>query len=251
MCAVFIFDVLRFMMCPNMFFGMKIRVKSAYNSQKMAETLHMLEEAHPFLKSNISREDNGKLLYEIKDMSNLEYLEGKDASDWEYEYKELTQEGGDVYHEKLLKIVVYPLESEFEVLFISHHLLADGRGILGLACEFADCYVENKKIDLAEEHLLRTLNDLPEGSDLSYISKMIIDKANKNWKKENHQVIYEDYLKFEKIFISENPIHFEEEVVTMDEVSQILKKCRDVNISINDYLVAEMMCKEGCNKEVS
>lgn len=65
------------------------------------------------------------------------------------------------------------------MLLIAHHLLADGRSLLSLACEFANSYVNGIVPAFVEESLIQDINDLPLGSELSFISKRIISQANK------------------------------------------------------------------------
>lgn len=45
------------------------------------------------------------------------------------DYEEISSHGWDVRKESLLKILIYPKENDFQILFIAHHLLCDGRGL--------------------------------------------------------------------------------------------------------------------------
>ena len=76
------------------------------------------------------------------------------------------------------------------MLFIAHHLLVDGRGLLEIAGEFADDYIGAIPPVYVEEALLESIDDLPEKSRLSGISKILINLANRQWEKENHAVSY-------------------------------------------------------------
>lgn len=143
-----------------------------------------------------------------------------------------------------------PKEENFVCLFVAHHLLGDGRAILGIMVEFADVFVAGKKRKMVQERLIESINDLPKGSDLSFISRLVVDCANKNWAKEKQTVSYGDYLKFEREFLHTNPVAYTEETVTKEEVDQIRKRCKEQGVSVNDYLVAKMMVEERTNKVV-
>ncbi len=56
----------------------------------------------------------------------------------------------------------------------------------------------------AQEHLIQGLNDLPQNSDLPFISKLMIGDANRRWKKEGRQVMYEEYCVFERAYIQKH-----------------------------------------------
>lgn len=239
------------LMCPNMHFGIKAKIAAGYSKGKVQNVLRELELAHPFLKSIVAREvESGKLYYCWCEELQAPVFEKDDSSLWSNDYSDITRCGWDAFHECLLKIAVYPGDEEFEVMFIAHHLLGDGRSILGLVCEFADCYISGKKPVHAQENLIMSIDELPKGSQLSPISKLLIGYANRKWKNEKHSVNYEDYRRFEGEFIANNPVSYIEEGWSTAKTEEILKRCHVQNYSLNDYLVAEMMCKEKTNRVV-
>ena len=135
-------------------------------------------------------------------------------------------------------------------MLAAHHLLCDGRGLLQLTEEFAKHYVLEEEPAFAEEHLIEGLSDLPPKSDLPWISKAVIGDANKKWAKEQHKVTYEEYLAFEKEYIRQNPVGHRIRTVEKAEMEKILAECRQAKISVNDYLIAQMMQEKDTNKVV-
>ena len=238
-------------MCPNMHFGIMAKIVKAYDLSKVRYTLNLLANAHPFLRNLVKTEKTTrKLFYEYFPEMQIPIIEKEHGSLWVNDYKSLTESGWNIFCDCLLKVIVYPRESGFEILFIVHHLLGDGRSILGLMCEFADCYTTGNVPSNADEQLIRSIHDLPVGSDLSLMSKIIINKANHDWNKERHAVDYAEYLRFEKTFIQNNPTSYETNTLESEKVSELLSLCRKHGVSLNDYLVAEMMCEEKTNKVV-
>lgn len=239
------------LMCPNMHFGIKVKIKAVYNKVKFEKSLKQLEMAHSFLQSIIEEEQTtGKLFYAVHKEKHIAIIEKENSHNWQEDYKAITSSGWDVFKDNMLKILVYPSVAYTEFIFIAHHLLGDGRAILGLVNEFINCYVANQEIQRVEEQLLTCIEDLPPNSDLSFISKLVINGVNKKWQAENQKVTYAAYHDFEVDFIHRNEVEFKEESVEIDEVNDLLTKCRAEGISLNDYLVAEMMFKEKINKVV-
>lgn len=239
------------LMCPNMYFGIKAKIRSEYEYARVTATVEALADAHPFMKCVIAMEDTtGKLYYRYDEKIKNSILERTNAAQWSQDYQMLLKDGWNAFTSSLLKVVVYPKEGSCEILFIAHHLLADGRGLLGLICEFANCYVTKKKPVYAEEQLISSLHNLPKGSELSWVNKKIIHRINRNWEKENKRVSYEEYNQFEKKFIQMNPVKYVEETVEAVEVESLLTTCRKQGISLNDYLVADMMNKQRITRVV-
>lgn len=151
---------------------------------EIQNTLNRLCEAHPFLRSVISYEDGSdNLYYKDTGVSQIQtYVRNGDFSWTDYETVSLNE--WNVFKNGLLKVYFYRKESGTAVLFVVHHLLADGKGALSLAEEFANDYVGGIYPEYAPEYLITSASELPPKSELGGISKLLIDYANRHWKKE-------------------------------------------------------------------
>lgn len=238
-------------MCPNMHFGIMAKIESNYDEEQLRQSIDILQKAHPFLQSLIAEEkDTGRIYYQIQDYLNVPVMVKEKVALWERDYEEISVQGWNVKKECLLKVVVYPKENEFKILFIAHHLLCDGRGLLQLVEDFAGHYINGVIPQFAPEHLIQCLNDLSTNSDLPFISKLIISDANRRWKKEGKQVMYEEYSAFEKAYILKHKMKREIITVCNRELEEIQTLCKQQNITVNDWLIAKMMLEENTNKVV-
>ena len=238
-------------MCPNMEFGILAHIRAEYSREKVLEAVRMLQAAHPFLRSLIAEEPGSrKLYYQVQESLNLPLIEKSDVDSWQTDYNELTVPGWDVRREGMLKVLLYPAGAEFDILLITHHLLCDGRGLLQLADEFTRYYCQGSVPQPVSENLIAGLNDLPEKSGLPFVSRCVIDDANRRWDKEHHRVSHEEYLDFEKTFLRDNPV--QREIITVDgaELERVHGLCRQRGVSVNDYLIARMMLEEQTDKVV-
>lgn len=238
-------------MCPNMHFGIVAEIGAEFDANRIIESIDVLKSAHPLMRSLIAKEQGSSGIY-YEEQSELEIpVTIKKADDnWQTDYEAVSSAGWNVQKEALLKVFAYPSESGTRVLFITHHLLCDGRGLLQLVQEFADHYANGARPRPVDEKLMESLGDLPSGSDLGFISKVLIKDANKKWRKEGHKVSYEEYLKFERDYDSKQDIKREIKNVDEEELDTLLDLCRENGVSLNDYLVAGMMIDEGTDKVV-
>ena len=238
-------------MCPNMHFGIKVEIDAEFDADGIIESIGVLKSAHPLMRSLIAEEQgSSKIYYEEHPELEIPVTIKETGDDWQSDYNSVSSAGWNVQKEALLKVFAYPAETGTRVLFISHHLLCDGRGLLQLVQEFADHYVNGIEPHTVDEKLMESLDDLPSGSDLPFISKVIIKDANKKWRKEDHKVNYDEYLKFERDHDSKQDIKREIKNVDDDKLAALLSSCRDNGVSLNDYLVAKMMIEEGTDKVV-
>jgi len=236
-------------MCPNMHFGMMARLSQEYTDEKLSLSLNMLAKAHPFLRSLISlEEETGKLFYAVSQDSQI-VIEKRENTDtlWE-DYKGVANKEWNVFKNGLLRVFVYPEKTSFAIVFIAHHLLGDGRCLLGLVSEFADAYKEGKVPNEVEECLIQDIVDLPPNSDLTGINKYIVKSANKKWRKENQQVSYKDYACFAERFTKENPVAYELLKVSNSRLKKMKRCCKENSISLNDLLMAKTYIATGTKK---
>ena len=238
-------------MCPNMHFGIVAEIGAEFDANRIIESIGVLKSAHPLMRSLIAEEQgSARIYYEEQSQLEIPVTIKKANDDWQTDYEAVSSAGWNVQKEALLKVFAYPSESGTRVLFITHHLLCDGRGLLQLMQEFADLYVNDVKPHPVDEKLMESFDDLSSGSDLGLISKVLIKYANKKWRKEGHKVSYEDYLKFELEHDSKQDIKREIRNIDEEELDSLLDLCRESGVSLNDYLVAKMMIDESTDKVV-
>lgn len=229
------------LMCPNMHFALLIKIDAAYERAKVKDTMDLLSQAHPFLRSVIGWEDEGRRpFYRVGADSRISMIEREDACTLWQDYKTIGETSWNVFEEGLLKVFSYPGETGFQVLFAAYHLLADGRRLLELCSEFAELYVRGGKADFAEERLIAGSSDLPPGSSLSAANRLLLTWLNRQWKREKQQVTNAQYMAFAERFSKENPVEYACCSIDQKRVTAMSRFCREQQISVNDLLLSRL-----------
>ena len=238
-------------MCPNMHFGIMAEIGTEFDADGIFRSIDVLRSAHPLMRSLIAEEQGSSgIYYEEHPELEIPVTLREADEDWQTDYDSVSSAGWNVQKEALLKVFAYPSGSGTRVLFITHHLLCDGRGLLQLVKEFADHYSNGAIPRSVDEKLMESLDDLPGGSDLRFISRILIKDSNAKWRKEGHKVSYDEYLRFERDHDSKQVIKREIKNVDGEELDALLGLCRENGVSLNDYLIARMMTDEGTDKVV-
>ena len=236
-------------MCPNMHFGILMEIEKEYVKANVEATLNRMAEAHPFLKCLIAYENGTEqLYYKITESSKINLSFKENISSLWVDYKNISKQDWNVFENGLLKVYIYPQKQGMSLLFIAHHLLVDGRGLLDIAQEFANDYMGAIPPMYVEEALLESIDDLPEKSSLSGISKMLVKQANRQWKKENHAVSYEQYKSFVEEYSKQHAVEYETYEVDDAAVAQMTQLCKTNGFSMNDLLMAHMYVQTGTEK---
>ena len=236
-------------MCPNMHFGMLMEIEKEYDKVLLEATLDRMADAHPFLRSLISYEDGtDKLYYNVTDTSQIQFAVKEDIATLWTDYKEISKRDWNVFENGMLKVYVYPGQKEMTLLFIAHHLLVDGRGLMEIVQEFANDYVGGIKPAHAEEVLIGGIDDLPTKSALAGMSKFLVKQANRQWAKEKHLVSYEQYQKFAEEYSKNHPVSYNTYEVEEAAVADMAKLCKENGFSMNDLLMAKMYLQSKTEK---
>ena len=236
-------------MCPNMHFGIVMEIERSYNQVAIEGTCARLAQAHPFLKSLIAYEEaTDRLYYKNIDCSQITVLVKESLSSLWADYEAISQEDWNVFENGMLKIFIYPKVQGMTLLFVAHHLLVDGRGLLELAQEFANDYVGGMEPNYVQEVLMERIQDLPENSALSGISKFLVKRMNRLWEKEKHKVCYEQYQSFVKEYAKTHTVQYEVYPVHDETLAKMLRICKENDCTMNDLLMAYMYEKTGTDK---
>ena len=257
------------LMCPNMCFGIAMAVDRPYDETSIRDAVKRLASAHPFLNALLGYDEAENVYYyRVTDRPQVELrLKGRglDATDGDSatyvcaapdspelmeEYRQLTGRDWNLFEEGMLKISAWQASQKTQFLLVFHHLLADGRGALGLAEELAECYVRGLEPKSAPETLISSVQDFPPDSRLPLISRMLVSKANRDWEKERHCVTYADYHAFANEFLRGDRVRHSIFRIGQEKLDRIRQKCHEEQVTVNDYLIAKMMQEEKTRKVI-
>lgn len=245
------------LMCPDMCFGVAALIDAPHDAAMIRAVLSALEEAHPFLRAAIGFQPEGnRYFYDVSAAGKTDWTDAAEEIAGLGDplilkrYEALTGRDWNLFNEGLLKLVTWKAGERLCALFVFHHLLADGRGALALAQEFAELYAAGKRPVPVEERLIARAEDLPDGTALRGMSRWLIARANRQWRGEGHALDYPSYHSFADAYVRTHPIAHACQTIESDRLAQLSQQCHDRRITLNDYLVARTMHEEQTNKVI-
>ena len=245
------------LMCPNMCFGIVTSVNRQFDEARIRETADVLADAHPFLKALLGyEEESNAYFYRITDKSQAEVLiqneeiAGSDAPEVLEEYGRLAASARNLFKEGMLRIIAWKAREKTVFLLVFDHLLTDGRGAFDLAEELANYYVSGIRPGFAEEKLISSKDDFPADSRMPPVSRFLVNRANREWRREKRIVSYEQYLSFAEEFLRHDPVRHTLSLIEPDGLSEIIADCRRHQVTVNDYLLAKLFLEEDIKKVI-
>lgn len=241
------------LMCPDMFFGIAATIDSVSDNDRIIKAVDALSKAHPFLQSVLGHDEAG-YYYNNTNVNRIQVIIKDDAVSGIddpiilREYNSLTKNEWDLRREGMLKILTLKNGDRTIFLFVFHHLLTDGRGALGLVEEFANCYKNSAVPDHVEEKLISSKDDMPENSTLPFVSRLLVNRVNKQWKHEDHNLSYDEYLELANKYCGSDKIERNVKIETADAYKEMVEACHEHRVSVNDYLMAQMYLNDKTDK---
>ena len=244
------------LMCPHMNFGIAMGVAAAFDARLIKEAFDKLAANHPFLNAVLGHDEkDNSYFYDVTGSSKVDLVISDDCltslEDPELitEYERLTGYDWDIRTEGMLKAVAWNMTGKTVFLLVFHHLLTDGRGALDLAKELAEIYAEGNDGSFAEEKLISSADDMPADSKMPFISRMLVDKANRDWEKEgNKPLSYQEYHEFADSFVKEDKVKITLKKTSSDELGKLVSECREYSVTVNDLLMARMYKDDKTDK---
>ncbi len=242
------------LMCPGMCFGVAGLIPVPYDAGQIRRAIDLLAAAHPFLQAVMEAESaTDRWAYRVTDRCRVEWTEAEitsptlDAPEVLALYDRLVRRDWDLTSEGMLKLVTWRAADRLGVLMVFHHLLADGRGGLNLLRTFADCCVSGTIPPAAEERLI-TPSDLPKTAALKGISRILVDRANRQWAKEHVRVTYPEYHAFADEYARRDAVTRRVVSCSQAELAAQQALCRAHDVSMNAYWMAQMAQTDGAEK---
>lgn len=237
-------------MCPNMHFGFAIEIDKSYDEDRIVQIIENLKDSHPLLSSVVSFHQEDNLIYEYKEKLEVPVFFKTDCANWLQDYEEVTANGWDLRKDCMLRVIAYPKGEKTFVVFAVHHLLCDGMAILQFAASFADIYVNASSCPRYEDRIIESFEEFDGRLKVPFIVKCITASANKKWKKAGKRVSYDLYREFEKQYYTHDTVKRTVYTIKKEELTAIHEHCKELGITVNDYLVAEMMVSEDTKKVI-
>ena len=242
-------------MCPNMCFGMAAVVNAPYNENLIKTASDKVSAAHPFLNALLGYEEaTNRYFYDVGEKSQIRVslpggeISGIGAPEIMAEYQKLTAHDWNLFAEGMLKVTAWKTGDKTCFLFAFHHLLADGRGALELVREFSELYAAGVTPAFAKEKLISSADEFPADSKLPFISRVLVNRANRQWLKENQSLSYEKYHAFADEFLRGDTVKHSLSVIEGSGLSAIIVKCHENDVTVNDYLLAKLFAEEKTEK---
>lgn len=225
------------LMNPAMNVIIKADFRGQFYEDVFREAVKKLSDAYGILRATVQMDEKGLAYYKPSSAADVPVwlLEGGAS------FEQLVQrENKKIFHlkkESMLRIFVIPAPAAFSVIFVSHHLLGDGKSNLLLMEALGRAY-KGEELPYVGIRLIKGTENFPRKSELSSVTKMYLGSLNRTWKKEKRIFSFEEYNKlFQTYHIEREPVLYS---ITLNavELRKLTHRCKKIGVTVNSAVVA-------------
>lgn len=176
---------------------LKGTIVGTFDKEKFERSVLQLKIAHPILQCVVKQSIDGKVSYVYHKGATLKitYIEKKSQSQWVELVKQQEHVIFEFEKEPTVHFFILYQEKEFDFIMIGHHMLGDGLSYLYLYHDLIECYCNGKKnLEIKESKPIQSVQNLPKGSQPSFLIRYIIKQLNRKWAK-NRKILTQSEFK--------------------------------------------------------
>lgn len=229
-----------YLMNPSMNVILKADFKGVFDESVFRKAVTELANAYAILRATVQIDEKGRAYFLSADANEIpvEILVG--GTSFEQLVLSENQKMFDLEKESMLRIFVMPLPVAFSVVFISHHLLGDGKSSIMLMESLCRAYM-GMKLDYVGIQLIKDADNFPKGSEPSELSKLYLGKLNKAWRKDARHFSFGDYKKMFTSYHKERETGIYLMSLNAVETRKAYHHCKNLDITLNSGVVAAFM----------
>lgn len=225
------------LMNPSMNVVLKGEFKGEFKKDLFFRAVEELQRAYAVLGATIERDERGKAYLVTSNVKEIPVtiLDAGTSFD-----KLVVSENKRIFEldkDCLLRIYVIPLLNAFSVVFISHHLLGDGKSSVMLMEALVKAYT-GEKLDYVGIRLIKDSTEFQPNSAMNPVYRFYLSMLNRSWRKTKHIFGRHNYRKLFKEYQKEHT----SEVYTLSlnavELRKLHYRCKENKVTINSAVVA-------------
>ena len=225
------------LMNPAMNIIIKADFKGKFDEKRFRGAVKTLTNTYGILGATVQMDEKGRAYFLAQSAKpiSVKVLDG--GASFERLVSAENQKPFKLSTDSMLRIFVISAPCAFSIIFISHHLLGDGKSNLLLVESLAKIYM-GEEIPYVGIRLLKSTEQFPKESEPAFLVKLYLESLNKQWRKQVTKFTLRDYEKMFKQYHKERETALYTMTLNAVELRKLSYRCKQLGITINSAVVA-------------
>lgn len=224
------------------------RIRGHVSEKKLEYAISKAKKMHPLLSSRVEYDQDNKAWFHNDHVPEIPFrvVEWKSEDQWQEELIYENRIPFKIFEGPLIRFVLIMSPEVSDFMVFGQHAICDGRGLVFLMRDIlthaAEPEREIKQLPippiLSSEGLspyVKSSRSL-KASFIKFVKKFMINRMNKNWRKDMTTFDQEDFENIHRAYWQENKYRIECMELTKEETSNLVAKCRKHSVTVNSAL---------------
>lgn len=228
-----------FFLDPNVQMTVIVTLKGEVTTEEIVEAVKKTYTQNQTTMSKFVMDKKGNLYLEEMEQTGCKVY--VDEREWREIKFENERKALRVNEGELVRTFVIPRGEEKDIYITAHHLMCDGFGLFIMIEDMMN-NLSGNRVEYKPTKVL-TKKDAIRRGDLDFKSKLGLRLCNSKWKKERKVFGWEEYYRISDEFWKNKRTEIKLEEIEGKELSDLKRRCKEIGISLNSYLVARELQK--------
>lgn len=226
-----------FLFEPNVHMNVVFTVEGDVSAEKLKEAVNKAYTQNQTTMSKAVFDDKGDLYLEEMAQSGCHvYI---DSRDWQEIRREQEKIPFRINEGEFLRTFIIPGGQNTAVYLMIHHMTCDGSGLFLLIEDIMNNLAGNE-VAYKPTVVLTKRQTIHKG-DLTFKERLFLKLLNRKWRKVKQIFTWEDYYKIHETYWKNKSSYVDMTVVEGEELKALRQECKDLNVTVNSYLMAKFL----------
>lgn len=217
------------------------RIKGNITLNQLSDAVREVQKRHTNLKVRIKKDKENNLWFTTENVKEIpiEQVSRINKDHWIQVQKEASQVPFEFDERPAIRFYLVQSPDVSELIILCHHIICDGLSLAYLARDIMTHLGDlSKEAEILPAPTPIDLENIPKELGINPITKFLIKRMNKQWRKEEIHFDQEDYTNLNEAYW----MHAKHQIISIElsetETRNLVQSCRNEKVTVNSALTA-------------
>ena len=234
------------------------RIKGYISDEMLMDAVEKVQQRHTNLRARIITDSEHSPWFTSEDVKEIpiEIVSRENEDHWIRVHHETSKIRFSFDERPAIRLILVRSQEVCELIILCHHIICDGLSLAYLARDLMTYLGDPaREVEVLPDPVPIDLDNLPLDISINPITKMFINRINKQWEKDQIYFDQEDYENLNDAYWMNANHHVISVELNEPQTTKLVERCKAENVTVNSALtmafVGAQQLVQGNKKELS
>ncbi len=236
-----------FLFEPNIYISFIVTLKGDLSAEKIEAAV---KKAYTQNETTMSRLvlEKGEAYFQTLSETGCKVM--IDTRDWREIMHQSEKDTFKINEGEFIRSYIIHQENKFLLFVMAHHIVGDGNALVFFVEDVLN-NLAGKKVEYRELLHNEDILNIPKKAKFPLMSGIGLKLLSQQWKKTGKTFTWEDYFYIHEQFWKNRQSDIQIKVIEKNELNRIKAECKEMGITVNSYIFAQLMREQPSGKTIS